>query len=485
MSFNSLQFLVFFPAVLLLYFATPHRHRWVLLLIASYYFYGCWKVEYLFLLAASTLIDYVAGILIEQSADRRKRRLFLALSLSSNLGILFAFKYAVFVNESLRASFNAFNIFYPAPAFDVLLPVGLSFYTFQTMSYAIDVYRGKKRAERHLGIFALYVSFFPQLVAGPIERSTHLLPQFRETHLFDWDNFRNGFFLALWGFFKKIVIADRLAVYVDAVYDHPADHTGAPVILASVFFAVQIYCDFSAYSDIAKGTAQMMGFRLMDNFRRPFAARSMREFWQRWHISLTKWIMDYLYAPLARKARAKWHGYLITFFVFAILGLWHGAAWHFVWFGVFVGLGLVVGDVTKAARKRVTDILFPARSAVLQAVHRGLQMVVTSGLFVCAGILFRANNLGDVGTLLSNMFINLRLSPGAFLLPELPPYEMSLALFALATLGIVEWLQERRPVFEGFASRPLWAQCALSYGLIYSILMFGEFSLKPFIYFQF
>ena len=485
MSFNSLQFLVFFPAVLLLYFAAPHRYRWVLLLIASYYFYGCWKVEYVFLLAAATLIDYFAGILIEQAADRRKRRMFLTLSLASNLGILFAFKYATFANESLRTAFNAFNIFYPVPAFQILLPVGLSFYTFQSMSYAIDVYRGKKRAERHLGIFALYVAFFPQLVAGPISRAGDLLPQFRETHQFDWDNFRNGFFLALWGFFKKIVIADRLAIYVDAVYDFPADHTGAPVILASVFFGLQIYCDFSAYSDIAKGTAQMMGFRLVENFKRPFVARSMREFWQRWHISLTKWIMDYLYFPLARKARTKWHGYVITIFVFTILGLWHGAAWHFVLFGTIVGLQLVIGDVTRAARRKVTDVLFPAGNAALQAVHRAIQVTVTFALFVGAAVLFRANDLGDAYTLFSNMFSHLHLSPAAFQLEALPPYEMRLALLALATLAIVEWLQERRPVFERFARRPVWAQCALSYAVMYSILMFGEFSLKPFIYFQF
>jgi len=485
MLFNSLEFLVFFPAVLMLYFATPQRYRWALLLIASYYFYGCWKVEYLLLLAASTLIDYFAGVMIGRTEDKAKRKMFLALSLCSNLGILFGFKYLNFVNESLRTAFDAVNIFYNVPAFHILLPVGLSFYTFQSMSYAIDVYRGKLKPEKHLGLFAVYVSFFPQLMAGPIERSPHLLPQFYEEHRFDWDMFKNGFVRVLWGFFKKIVIADRLSTYVDAVYNHPADHTGAPVILASIFFAFQIYCDFSGYSDIALGTAQMMGFRLMENFKRPFAARSVREFWQRWHISLTKWIMDYLYYPLALKAKKKWHGYVVTFFVFTVIGLWHGAAWNFVLFGAFVGLALVISDITKPYRKKVTDILFPANIGALQSAHKILQTAIAFSLFVFASVLFRANSMADIFTLVPNLFRDVSFSLDAILLPEFSGYELALAVLAIVVLEIVQWLQQRGPIFERFAQRPVWAQYAASHSLIFAILMFGEFSLKPFIYFQF
>ncbi|MCB0064655.1 MAG: MBOAT family protein, partial [Caldilineaceae bacterium] len=338
MLFNSLQFIIFFPAVVTIYFLLPHRYRWLLLLAASYYFYAAWQIEYTLLIFISTAVDYAMAHLMAQSEKLWHRRAYLGVSLLVNLGLLFGFKYFNFFNESVRATLNLFNIFYNVPAFQVLLPVGISFYTFQTLSYTIDVYRGKLAPERHFGRFALYVAFFPQLVAGPIERATHLLPQFHQPMTFNQTRIASGLRLLLWGMFKKVVIADRLALYVNQVYDHPGDHGALTLLIASYFFAFQIYCDFSGYSDIAIGAARVMGFDLMENFRQPYMARSIAGFWRRWHISLSTWFRDYLYIPLGGNRVARWRWYSNLFLVFLVSGLWHGAAWHFVIWGALHGL---------------------------------------------------------------------------------------------------------------------------------------------------
>jgi len=278
MSFNSLEFLIFFPLVAFLYFCIPYRFRWILLLIASYYFYMCWRAEYIFLIIGSTLVDYFAGLQMAKTTHQAKRKMYLLMSLVVNLGLLFSFKYFNFFNDSMRLVMQRFNIFYDVPAFHVLLPVGISFYTFQTLSYTIEVYRGNKEAERHLGIFAVYVAFFPQLVAGPIERAQNLLPQFYKKHDFDYQRVTDGMKLMLWGMFKKVVIADRLALLVDKVYGDPFAHQGWGLVVGTLFFAFQIYCDFSGYTDIAIGAAQVLGFRLMKNFNRPYFAASISDF---------------------------------------------------------------------------------------------------------------------------------------------------------------------------------------------------------------
>ena len=395
MFFNSLEFLIFFPIVVGFYFLVPHRYRWPWLLAASYYFYAAWNPKYLILILASTGIDYIAALKMEQAEAKPKRRLFLILSLCSNLGMLFAFKYFNFFNDSLRAAFEAFNVFYDVPAFDVLLPVGISFYTFQTLSYTIDVYRGARKAERHLGLFALYVAFFPQLVAGPIERSTRLLPQFYNTYRFDYDRVVDGLRLMLWGFFKKMVIADHIAKYVDAVYADPTGYTGVPVWLATYFFAFQIYCDFSGYSDIAIGGAKVMGYDLMDNFRRPYFSKSIGEFWRRWHISLSTWFRDYLYIPLGgnRVKRGRW--FYNLFIVFLISGLWHGANWTFVVWGALHGLYLIFGIVTGPTRERLW-----AKLGASATVRKWVAVFFTFHLAVLAWVFFRANNITDAAMLL-------------------------------------------------------------------------------------
>ncbi|MGE0267487.1 MAG: MBOAT family protein [Candidatus Omnitrophota bacterium] len=329
MLFNSFEFLLFFPVVAFVYFVLPFRFRWPWLLLSSYYFYMCWKPEYVVLIILSTLIDYYIGLSMAEAKNRTHAKHLLTLSIICNLGVLFAFKYYNFFNASFRELFSHFNIFYNVPSFKVLLPVGISFYTFQSLSYTIDVYSGKRPAEKHLGLFALYIAFFPQLVAGPIERSTHLLPQLYKKNHVDYQRVTDGLKLILWGLFKKIVIADRLAYFVNYVYNNPAGGHGYYILIATYFFAFQIYCDFSGYSDIAIGSAQVMGYELMENFKRPYLAQSIPEFWKRWHISLSTWFKEYLYFPLGgnRVPVLLWARNILV--VFLLSGIWHGANWTF------------------------------------------------------------------------------------------------------------------------------------------------------------
>ncbi len=298
MAFNSVNFLIFFPIAVVLYFSASFRWRWLVLLLASYYFYAGWKPEYLILILYSTLVDYFIGIKISQTDDISRRKRLLTISLISNLGLLFIFKYFNFFSQSLQETFNLLKISVDFPTVNLILPVGISFYTFQTLSYTFEIYRGNIKPEKNLGIFALFVSFFPQLVAGPIERPQHLLPQFSQKFNFDSERISSGLRLMLWGMFKKVVIADQLARLVNLVYNEPTNWYGLMVIVATYGFAFQIYCDFSGYSDIAIGAARIMGFDLRLNFKEPYLAQSIADFWRRWHISLSTWFRDYLYIPL-------------------------------------------------------------------------------------------------------------------------------------------------------------------------------------------
>lgn len=322
MLFNSFHFLLFFPLVCVLHYLLPPRLRWIFLLLSSYYFYMNWEPVYALLIAGSTLITYGCGLLVERyRGERRKQRLFLIGSLLLNFGILFIFKYYNFLTGSIFSLLSCLGIRFNFPEFTLLLPVGISFYTFQAVGYSLDVYRGDIKAERHLGIYALFVSFFPQLVAGPIERARNLLPQFWEIHRFDEMNVRQGIKLMLWGYFMKLCVADRLALYVDAVYNNIPQHNGTSLLIASIFFAFQIYCDFGGYSLIAIGAARVMGFSLMDNFRRPYFAKSVREFWGRWHISLSTWFKDYVYIPLGGNRVGRFRHALNLFVTFLVSGI--------------------------------------------------------------------------------------------------------------------------------------------------------------------
>lgn len=409
MVFNSIEFLIFFPVVLLLYFVLPKKCRWVMLLLASYYFYISWNLSLIWLILFTTAVSYVSAILIGRLKEkypggekRGRERFWLVLTLLVSLGVLFFFKYFNFLSDSVNSIVNLFRAEKSdALILNLILPVGISFYTFQTLSYVIDVYRGTMKAEKHFGYYALYVSFFPQLVAGPIERPENLLPQLRETHRFEWSNAIPGLRKMLVGFFKKVVVADLLATYVNAVYNDPASATGFGVLIATVLFAFQIYCDFAGYTDIAIGCAEIMGIRLMQNFDRPYISESIQEFWRRWHISLSSWFKDYIYFPLGGSRCKKWRHMLNICIVFFVSGLWHGAAWTFVIWGVLHGLYQVIGHFTKKPREKMWEKLHvdPKCTGV-----RLLKRFNTFVLVCFAWIFFRANSFDDLLILLRKLF---------------------------------------------------------------------------------
>lgn len=352
MNFNSLEYAAFLPIVFALYWALPHKFRWVLLLISSYYFYMSWNPRYVVLILFTTAVSYAAALLLEKYRNRASRNVILAGTLISCLGVLFFFKYFNFASESVAAVARYFSFSMQPITLKLLLPVGISFYTFQTLSYVIDVYRGEVKAERNFGIYAAFISFFPQLVAGPIERTANLLPQIKSEKKFDYDLAMHGARQMLWGFFKKVAVADVAATYVNTAYDTLHSCTGFDLCAAILFFSMQIYCDFSGYSDIAIGTAKLFGINLMTNFKSPYFSTSIKEFWSRWHISLSTWFRDYVYIPLGGSRCSKLRNSFNLLVTFLASGLWHGANWTFVVWGGIHGGAQVVEKALGWDRKR-------------------------------------------------------------------------------------------------------------------------------------
>ncbi len=496
MLFNSIDFLLFFPLVTAAYFLLPRRARWVWLLAASYYFYMCWNVKYALLIVMSTLTTYAGGLLIHRAAALpnekrrlRRKRLWVFLSFAVNLLILFFFKYFNFFLDNLSAVFSMAGIAFKRPAFDVVLPVGISFYTFQALSYTVDVYRGEVEPERNPFRYALFVSFFPQLVAGPIERSKNLLGQLYDCPGFDPDRVRNGLLLMLWGMFEKIVVADRLAILVDYVYDNYADLPGAAVALATVFFAFQIYCDFSGYSHIAIGAAQVMGFTLMENFRRPYLAKSAAEFWRRWHISLSTWFRDYLYIPLGGNRRGKARKYLNTMITFLASGLWHGANWSFVVWGGLNGAYQVAGEMLIPVRERACRALRINRE---HPFWRFVRTAFTFCLVDFAWLFFRAPSFSAA----RQMLIHMLTQPHPFVLMgqifalKLDKLNLLAALAGIAVLLCADLLQERCGSLRPYITRrTLPVRWAIYLAGILTVLIFGiygpGYDARAFAYFQF
>ena len=395
MLFNSYEFLLFFPIVTLVYFIVPKKIRYVWLLIASYYFYMGWNAKYALLLLTSTIITYISGLLLAAVKPEGKhakglKKSIVALSFISNLSILFFYKYFDFAIENINAVLEAFHIELLNPEFDVLLPVGISFYTFQALSYTMDVYRGEIYAEKNPLKYALFVSFFPQLVAGPIERSKNLLKQISVPHKFSYENMCEGLMLMLWGYFLKMVIADRAAIFVDAAYGTEILYDGKYLLLASALFAVQIYCDFAGYSTIAVGAAKVMGFDLMENFDCPYYAETVAEFWRRWHISLSSWFKDYLYIPLGGNRKGTVRKYINTMIVFLVSGLWHGANWTYVIWGGLNGVYQVIGGLLTPLKKKIHQFIPWLEKSKLLKLPR---ILVTFVLVDFAWIFFRADSL--------------------------------------------------------------------------------------------
>ncbi len=495
MLFNSQQFLAFFPIVTLLYFLIPHKLRWIWLLISSYYFYMSWSPKYAILIATSTLITYFSGLLIEKAGGikEEKKSLFLRKfwvfgSFASNLGILFLFKYYNFFISYIVRGFSYINVDIVFPSFDYVLPVGISFYTFQALSYTVDVYRKDVRAEKNLGKYALFVSFFPQLVAGPIEKSKDLLYQFEEKHYFDYDRVKNGLLLMLWGFFQKVFVADRLAILVNTVYNNPQEYKGFNIIIATVFFAFQIYCDFSSYSDIAIGAAQVMGFRLTQNFRQPYFSKSIKEFWRRWHITLGAWFKDYLYIPLGGNRKGKLRNYFNIMIVFIVSGLWHGAAMTFIIWGTLHGAYQVIGDVLKPHKLRLIK-KFKINTNVFS--YRLGQVLMTFLLVDFAWIFFRANSFSQAKVLIKNLFY---FNPWVFFDGSL--YELGLdskdftaALIGIVIVVVINLMQINMNLRNEIANQNIIFRWMIYFAGVFSIIIFGiygpGYSIQQFIYFQF
>lgn len=475
MLFNSLHFLLFFIVVTATYFLIPHKHQWKLLLLSSCYFYMTFVPVYILILGFTIIVDYFAGVLIE-TASGKKRKFYLILSLVANIGILAVFKYYNFLNDNLSFLLGSFGYQNHVPYLSILLPIGLSFHTFQAMSYTIEVYRGNQKSEKHFGIYALYVMFYPQLVAGPIERPQNVLHQFYTKHKFDIDNVSKGLRMMLWGFFKKVVIADRLAIFVNAIYDNPDKHSGISLTIATIFFAIQIYCDFSGYSEIALGTAKIMGYDLMINFRRPYLAKSIREFWSRWHISLSTWFRDYLYIPLGgnRVSIPRW--YINLFIVFMVSGLWHGASWTFIIWGALHGLYQIIGILKDKVVEKI-PFLKMGNGPIANIYH----IVTTFILVLFAWIFFRANSLENAFTVIKGI---VQWKSGGLFIGSIS--NMFYSLIGLAILFIAETSREYLPVSFTLLNHKYKLVRHVTYaGLLILILLIGVFSATQFIYFQF
>lgn len=487
MLFNSLSFLIFFPTVTLLYFWIPHRYRWFFLLGASCIFYMAFIPIYILVLALTIAIDYTAGLLIEKTEGRRKK-VFLVISILSTCGVLFVFKYFNFFNSNLAQIAEFFHWNYPIETLNLILPIGLSFHTFQSLSYVIEVYRGNYKAEHHFGIYSLYVMFYPQLVAGPIERPGNLIPQFYEEHIYDDQRVMDGLKLMVWGFFKKVVIADKVAMIVERVYNDPTQFTGIPLIAAALFFGIQVYCDFSGYSDIAIGAAQVMGFRLRDNFNRPFHSTSMTEFWRRWHMSLMSWFRDYVYIPLGGNRVGKWGWYYNIFFTFTLSGLWHGAGWGYVLWGSLNGCYLIISDWTKNLRKKGIQGI---RLDRFPNFHHGLQIAFTFLLFCFTLIIFRSKSLSDAFYVITHLGAGLGSSEGIKMsmstLYDLftDRYQLIFALIPVVIMALVERVEPLRNMRQMFSSKPILFRWAMYYLIILFLIFFGEYNDQAFIYFQF
>ena len=482
MLFNSIDFAIFLPIVFILYwFAAKENLKLqnILLLVSSYFFYACWDWRFLFLLIFSTLLDYFTGIKIHEATNKRKKVFWLWLSISVNLGFLGVFKYYNFFAESFADGLSLLGMKANLGSLQVILPVGISFYTFHGLSYVIDLYKNRIKPERNFIDYSLFVSFFPLLVAGPIERATHLLPQMIKKREFDYSKAVDGLRQILWGLFKKIVIADNCAEYANTIFNHSAYYSGSTLVLGALFFTFQIYCDFSGYSDIAIGTARLFGIELLRNFAFPYFSRDIAEFWRRWHISLSSWFKDYVYIPLGGSKGGMWMKIRNTFIIFLLSGFWHGANWTFIVWGALNAIYFLPLLLTKSNR---TNIDIVAQGKRFPSVKEFILMLTTFSATVFAWIFFRANNVGHAISYISQIF-----SMSLFSIPKFPEINASLKTIILTCIFIlIEWKgREGQYAIAHLGikvKRPL--RYAMYYAIILTIFWFGGKE-QQFIYFQF
>ena len=469
MLFNSIAFLFFFPIVCILFYCIPQAHikiRNLLLLVASYYFYMNWEPAYALLLLTSTVITYLSSLGISHYKGAKPRIFFLVGSIILNISILFMFKYYNFCASNIQIVLQAIGMKLDFPTFQYLLPVGISFYIFQALGYSIDVYRGTTKVERNFFTYALFVSFFPQLVAGPIERSNNLLPQFKQRHVVDYSGIMAGMKMMLWGYFMKLVLADRCGIYVDMVYNHVGHHNGGTYLLASILFPFQIYGDFAGYSLIAIGVARILGFQLMENFHRPYFSITVGEFWHRWHISLSTWFKDYLYIPLGGNRVGKFRTYFNLSITFLVSGIWHGANWTFICWGALHGLLLCIEKALGINKKKYNGLQ--------KFLHRGITFIL-----VCtAWSIFRANNLEDIIQIFTTVVTNLEV-------PDLQFGILAAAFLAITILTIKESANEFKWKWYAHVSESNLFTHLYFIVMISYIILFGVFQGNQFIYFQF
>jgi alginate O-acetyltransferase complex protein AlgI len=478
MLFNSIHFLLFLPVVFLFYwfvFQKNLKQQNLLMLAASYFFYACWDVRFLFLLMFSTLLDYYTGLKMEDSSDNKTKRFWLWLSIIINLGFLGVFKYYDFFAVSFAEALSSVGVNIQPTTLNIILPVGISFYTFHGLSYVIDIYYSKIKAERGFVNYGLFVSFFPLLVAGPIERATHLLPQIKQTRSFRFDKAINGLRQILWGLFKKIVIADNCAVLANEIFNSSDQASGSSLLLGAFFFTIQIYGDFSGYSDIALGTARLFGIELLRNFSFPYFSRDIAEFWRRWHISLSSWFRDYLYIPLGGSKGSLWKKIRNTFIIFLVSGFWHGANWTFIMWGLINALYFMPLLIRQSNRHNLEIV---AQGKTLPGVRESFQMLVTFLLTMLAWIFFRSESLTQAFHIIGTIF-----SPSVFSKPiETPLFLYVLILFFF----VVEWAgrSHRFAIEYIWENKPRLFRWSFYYALLIMMFLFGG-KHEQFIYFQF
>lgn len=478
MLFNSIDFAIFLPIVFFLYwFATKGNFKLqnILLLISSYFFYACWDWRFLFLLIFSTFLDYFTGLKIHAAVTKNKKRFWLWLSILINLGFLGVFKYYNFFASSFADGLSLLGLNANLGSIQVILPVGISFYTFHGLSYVLDIYNDKIKPERNFVFYSVFVSFFPLLVAGPIERATHLLPQIIKKREFDYAKAVDGLRQILWGLLKKIVIADNCAGYANTIFNNSADYSGSTLVLGVLFFAIQIYCDFSGYSDIALGTARLFGIDLLRNFAFPYFSRDIAEFWRRWHISLSSWFRDYLYIPLGGSKGGMWMKIRNTFVIFLVSGFWHGANWTFIIWGLLNAIYIMPSIIFSTNRNNL-DIV--AQGKILPSAKDIFYMLITFILTLFAWIFFRAENVSHAWSYISGIF-----SSSLFTVPEILPLQI---IFLVIVFITIEWLgREGQYAISHLGknwNRPL--RWALYLVIIATIFVFSGEE-QQFIYFQF
>ena len=480
MIFNSLEFALFLPLIFGLYWFVTNRnlkHQNALLVVASYLFYGWWDYRFLALIAFSSLLDFFIGLKLEREESKKKRKIFLTVSLVVNLGFLGFFKYFNFFAESFADSFTFFGYYIKPTQLEIILPVGISFYTFQTLSYSIDVYRKQLKPCKDPFAFLAFVSFFPQLVAGPIERATNLLPQFYIKRRFNYTKATDGMRQILWGLFKKIVIADGCAEYANMIFNSPEDYSGSMLFVGALFFSFQIYGDFSGYSDIAIGTSRLFGFNLKKNFDFPYFSRDIAEFWRRWHISLSTWFRDYLYIPLGGSSGSRLIKIRNIFIIFLVSGFWHGANWTFIFWGALNAFYFLPLLLTNSHRKNIGTI---GKGGYMKSIREFVGMISTFILTVFGWIFFRAKDLNQAWYIIQNIFTKDILKA-----PKLPG-EANIVICAIYLMLIIEWFgRENNYALEKFGMHWHRSLRWLFYILIFLLCLILMGEEQEFIYFQF